>query len=714
MAGRVGAGATVPTHHPVPPAPRRTATRTEGAATPLSPRHLAWVRRAAATTVAVLVAATVVLRAANHGAAVDTWWIGNLGLTCGLGLVGALLARRLPANPIGWILLVGAVGQGLVGAGREYAVHAHVVDPGSLPAADWAAWAGTWGSVLSLASLPLVLLRFPDGRLPTPRWRWVERLVVVAAAIALVTQAIYPGDFTEELPGFANPAGLDEPWVAPASDLSFIALQLGTLAAYASLLRRWSGAPAPLRAQLRWVTITAGALVLDIVLEGTPLGQWWAFELLAPALLLLFIASIGLAVLRHQLWDIDVVVNVSLVYVVLAIAFGATVAGVVVLTGVRSDGRSIAWPSVLVLALAAVGFLPLRRAVQGGVDRLLYGRRTTPDGVLAGLGERLADPNDPDRVLTEAVEAIAAAHLRLDYVGLRVVGAGPAPVVETGRARTDPVTIDLVYQGVRVGELEVAGRPGARLPLRPQDLLGSTTEALAAVVHAVTVTRAVRDARQALLTAREEERRRLRRDLHDGLGPALAAIAMQADAAAVLAAKEPQRSRALMTGVARDVRDTIEDVRRLVYDLQPPVLDAIGLAAAVRERAIAFSGTDETAPSGLRVEVDAPTTLGPLPAAVETAAYRIVCEALANSARHSQAHSCIVTLERTEDPGTVRVLVDDDGVGMSTDGPTHHGVGVLSMVGRATELGGSCQVGPSPRGGTRVAATLPISGRAQA
>lgn len=654
--------------------------------------------------VLLLLAATAVLRVANLGTAVDTWWLGSLGMTAGLGLVGALVARRLPANPIGWWMLVGAIGQGLTGAGREYAVHAVVVDPGALPGPAWAAWFASWGSIVGLTTLPVCLLLFPDGRTLSALWRAVLVGVLVAAGGAVLTAMISPGEFTDDLPGFVNPLGVDRPWVEPASAASFVALQVGTLAAYAGLLRRWAIA-GPARARLGWVPLTAGALVVDSVAEGSPLGDWPVFEWLAPTLLVVFIASIGLAVLRRHLWDIDVVVNVSLVYAILTAALGATFVAVVALTGLLHDGQSLLWPSVLALGVVALGFLPLRRGVQQTVDRILYGRRMNPDRVLAGLGERLADPDQPDQALIEAVEAIAAAHLRLEYVGLRT--ADSATVVSTGRARTSMVQIPLVYQGVQVGELELAARPGARLP-RPHDLLGTTIESLSAVVHAVTVTRAVRDARQALLAAREEERRRLRRDLHDGLGPALAAIAMQADAAALLVGTEPTRSQDLMTGVAHDVRETIDDVRRLVYDLQPPVLDAVGLAAAVRERAVAFSAGPEGAP-GLRVEVDAPTTLGELPAAVEVAAYRIVCEALTNVARHAGARRAVVTLARSE-PGGVRLVVEDDGTGLGPQGSARPGVGMLSMVGRAGELGGTCRVVSGSTGGTRVEAWLPITG----
>jgi signal transduction histidine kinase len=227
---------------------------------------------------------------------------------------------------------------------------------------------------------------------------------------------------------------------------------------------------------------------------------------------------------------------------------------------------------------------------------------------------------------------------------------------------------------------------------------------VAAVVHAVAASQALQRSREALVTAREEERRRVRRDLHDGLGPALAAVQMKVEGARVLLARDPEGADRVLAQLTGEVHTTISDVRRLVHDLRPPALDELGLVHAVAEQADAFSGPVDGG-GRLQVEVASPEPLPELPAAVEVAAYRIICEGLTNVVRHARAAACRVTLD--VDDGALLVVVDDDGTGVSVgDRP---GLGLRSMGERATELGGACRLSRSPMGGTRVWARLPIA-----
>jgi signal transduction histidine kinase len=228
-----------------------------------------------------------------------------------------------------------------------------------------------------------------------------------------------------------------------------------------------------------------------------------------------------------------------------------------------------------------------------------------------------------------------------------------------------------------------------------------------------------------LVTAREEERRRLRRDLHDGLGATLAALNLEAGALRRSIRSDPQKAELLVDELRADIRATIEDIRRLVYDLRPPTLDQLGLVAAVRAQAEQCSRPGE-APAGqssldslpttagssaklddplLQVEVDAPEELPPLPAAVEVAAYRIAQEALTNVVHHSQARYCLVRLKLADD---LELEIVDDGIGLASDRNGLSGIGLISMRERAVELGGTCVVEPAPGGGTRVLASLPL------
>jgi signal transduction histidine kinase len=203
-----------------------------------------------------------------------------------------------------------------------------------------------------------------------------------------------------------------------------------------------------------------------------------------------------------------------------------------------------------------------------------------------------------------------------------------------------------------------------------------------------------------LVTTREEERRRLRRDLHDGLGPTLASLAQRLDTARILVPRDPNAAVALLGDLTAQVKTTITDIRRLVYALRPPALDELGLVSALREHAAHYNESN-----GLSISMEAPERLPPLPAAVEVAAYRIVLEALTNVARHAHARTCHIHLELRE-AQVLYLEVTDDGGGLPKD--YHAGVGLTSMRERAMELGGECRIEPGPTHGIRVVARLPL------
>lgn len=298
---------------------------------------------------------------------------------------------------------------------------------------------------------------------------------------------------------------------------------------------------------------------------------------------------------------------------------------------------------------------------------------------------------DQDGTLTPAAEYRAAPPLP------REAGEDAAPAT---------VALPLVAQGEAVGELRLVLRPGER-ELGPADrrLLGDLSRQAGIAVQATRLTTDLRGltvtlqhSRERLVTTREEERRRLRRDLHDGLGPALASVTFKVEAARNLLRRDPARADALLASVAEQTQGTISDIRRLVYDLSPPALDQLGLVAALRQYAV---GLD----TGTQVGVDVPDDLPSLPAAVEVAAYRIALEATTNALRHAAARHCVVRLA-VEDTALL-VEVCDDGRGLPEQ--PRAGVGLHSMRERAAELGGVCAVEPRADGGTVVRARLPLA-----
>jgi signal transduction histidine kinase len=280
--------------------------------------------------------------------------------------------------------------------------------------------------------------------------------------------------------------------------------------------------------------------------------------------------------------------------------------------------------------------------------------------------------------------------LRLPYVALRLPGRD---AVAHGTP-TSADTVPLAHQGRTVGELDVALPPGGLGP-RMRAMLDELVRQTALVAHAVLLQEEVQRSRESIVTSREEERRRLRHDLHDDLGPGLAATAMQLEAVAELVPHDPARAGQMLDDAAGYLRRTVAEVRRIVDDLRPAALGDLGLVGAVRAHAARL------ADGGLAVTVDAPDDLDDLPAAVEVAAFRIVGEAMTNVARHAGATRLHVGIRAAA--GQLELCIEDDGVGVRPGART--GVGLGSMHQRAAELGGTCEVSGGP--GTTVRATLP-------
>jgi signal transduction histidine kinase len=301
-------------------------------------------------------------------------------------------------------------------------------------------------------------------------------------------------------------------------------------------------------------------------------------------------------------------------------------------------------------------------------------------------------------LLPAAVETIGRT-LALQYVAV-AVDADRSPATTTAaygaRGSAEVLVVPLVHHDTAVAELRVSPRPGERLRERDHRLIADLAPQVAAAVHAVTLSRELQTARQRLVELREEERRRIRRDLHDGLGPALAGLTLTLEAVRNLADTDLERADQLLASATAQVQTLIGDVRTLIYGLRPPALDELGLAASLRTLAT----RDSTPEPGVRV--DAPSALPKLPAAVEVAAYRIAQEALTNVRRHAHARTCSIRV--AVEPTALRLEIEDDGVGL---GDASSGVGLHTMRERAAELGGTCQIGQAAFGGTLVSASLP-------
>lgn len=633
------------------------------------------------------------------------YWSSNAFGTLPMALLGAILLRRHPEHTIGRLFAVGALFAGLSAFTGEYGPDAALGAPGRLPGGVLAEWLGNWTWWLVFIPIVLVLFWFPTGRFASSRWRIAGYVGVAGLLLATLGDALMPGSM-RLMPG-PNPLG-----VAGASYQlnlfrfagSALVVTTGS-AAIVGLVLRLRGASQLERQQLKWLAFGGGVSLFLLV--GALIGDGaLGVRVLGPIAGLvgfgwIFPGTIAVAIVRYRLWDIDLLINRTLVYATLTVGVVALYVGVVGTLGalLRSSGNPAI--SLAAAGVVAVAFEPFRARFQRGVNHLLYGERDEPYRVLSRLGQRLEATLSPDAVLPTIAQTLTDA-LKLPYAAITVLERGEYVAgAARGTPSGDVLRLPLVYQGEVVGELRVGSRaPGEEFSSADQRLLGDLARQAGIAIHAVLLTARLQEALTRLVTAREEERRRLRRDLHDGLGPVLASQPLTLETARKLIHSDPATAVALLDELVTQSKEAVADIRRLVYALRPPALDDLGLIPALREQAAQY------APTGLKITVESPEVLPPLPAAVEVAAYRIVQEALTNVVRHAHAQRCVIRVVPDEGAG-LRIDVADDGQGLPRD--RRAGVGTTSMRERAEELGGVCQVETGPRGGTIVRAHLPMS-----
>jgi signal transduction histidine kinase len=546
--------------------------------------------------------------------------------------------------------------------------------------------------VFGRVSFTTFVFVFPDGRF-VPRWiRWL-------AGAWIAVQVPAP---------FADTA-LIRPLMPVVDALTGPLFIIGLIAAAASQVYRYRHvSTAVQRRQTRWTAIGfAAALGLYLVSIGVQLLVPTAREplptlfiaTLEDAAIALIPISIAIALLRHGLFDVEVFIGRALVYAVLTACTVVVFVLVVGSLGLLFRTQDNLLISLLGTGAVAVMFQPLRERLQRGVNRLLYGRRDEPYAVLSDLGRRLDSSDDRAHLLPVMVETVAAA-LKAPYVALRLPGedADLAEAASVGVLDGAAEQLPLIHRGQRLGALAV-GRRGGTEPFDAADrrLLDDLARQAAAALYSMQLNTELQQSREHLVTAREEERRRLRRDLHDGLGPTLAALGLKIETAR---RKLGQNSGAdaVLADLSARTEEAVADIRRLVYALRPPALDDLGLIGALQQ-------VVAPAESSLHVAIETPDeSLPPLSAATEVAAYRIVQEAFTNIVRHARATQCIICLQVSD--AALELSVQDNGVGISDS--VRRGVGLASMRERADELGGSFRITPIAGGGTCVEARLPL------
>jgi signal transduction histidine kinase len=617
---------------------------------------------------------------------------GTFGFVAAMIAVGAFVFWRRPLIPAAGALLVAAAGA--FGSTIPFLLS---MDPLDLTSSMYA-WIilGTaavylllWGGLIDF----LLVFPRPFGRVAA---RPALRLVPYAAVSAVYFGAVGVARLTD-------PTTLA--WYDSIGQLTLVPTVIAFAAAPVLLALRWRRSPVEDRQVLRGFTWVFGFIIVaDTILWvipeflGSPPLLPWTVEALTG---LPFPILVAVAIVRHGAFDFEVVIRRSLVYGSLTLAvivlYVVTAAAIGTIIGTASPYAT----SLLATGVAALAALPIRDALQTVVTRFVYGDREEPVRAIRRLGERLELSVDPAAMPRVVVDTVADA-LRLPYAALEL-GAPPAARLAAERGLRPDAVVErsLAFQGQPVGRLIIAPR-GPAEPLSASDLrlLDDLAQQIGVAAHAAVLTEDLRASRERLVTAREEERRRLRRDLHDGLGPSLAAIGMRAGAAESLVRGDPDRAAALLAELQAEITTAVADVRRLVDALRPPAIDEVGLVGALR---LAADRLDS--PGAPRLEVGSDGRLPDLPAAVEVAAYRIGTEAMTNAVRHAGAATCSLRLVGGDD---LTVVVEDDGRGLPN--APRPGVGLVSMHERAAELGGECRVEPRPGGGTRVVARLPLVG----
>lgn len=622
-----------------------------------------------------------------------------------LPLVGLLLVWRRPTNPVGWLLATTGLLAGLYLLLHGWAIYGLRTEPGSVPFSGAAGWIATWLLVPGIGMLPFVVATFPTGRIERRSLRVLGRTAVVALGLMTAAQAFAPDELDgvpQGVPPIPNPLGIEAlrsatSAISGAAVLVVVAFTVATMIDAAGRFRHATGDE---RQQLRWVAAAAAvipatlaiAIYLPIPGNDAVLIGGQVTGLLGTA------AAIAVAILKYRLYDLGAFMRRTGAYVGLSAAVVAAVVVVAVLVGVLLPG-SDELPAVLSAALVAIALGPLRARLQRSVDRLLFGRRSEPFTVLTEIGARLDDAVALETTLGHIAEATATA-LRLPYVAIELRAQGsPARSARHGTPPARASTIRLVHRHQPFGELLVGHRSTDEdLTTDEKQLLEDVARQTATVVHAMTVTDALQHARQRLVSSREEERRRLRRDLHDGIGPTLAGSMLQLDALTELIDATQTDAIELAGKLKHQLRLVVDDIRRVTHDLRPPALDELGLIAALRAQASAITGAADT----LQVALALPDEDISLPAAVEVALYRIASEALTNVVRHANARHCTLELNTNHDHVNLRVADDGDGI----PDETTIGVGLVSMRERASELGGTLTIEPTQPSGTTIHAHL--------
>jgi signal transduction histidine kinase len=701
-------------------------------------------QRSAATAAAVVLAVVVLLAIAYAPLFILVRGVNPrvFGLPGGtavgslaFAVMGALIARRSARNPVGWILLAVGAALMVVSDAQLYSLLVYRAGYSRLPLGPFAAWLGStlWGPTLAL--IPIGLLLFPDGRLPSALWR--RGLVACVVMAALFTTALVAFTASTVLAGPVS-VGLDGQLsvlsaTKPAGGLetaflaSFPLLAASLAVGAAGLIRNTIRSEGERRQQMKWFMYAASLSTVGVatyVLMQLALGVSTATQV-ASAIAVVALASLpvgaAIAVFKYRLYDIDVVINHTIVYSALAVFITAVYVGMAVGIGalVGGGGKPNLALSILATAIVAVGFQPVRERVQRVANRLVYGNRATPYEVLAEFSERVAQSYAADDVMPRMARVLAegtgAQRARVwlcsgdiwRNAAVWPPEAGTALPVQVANGTLPPIdgadrVVDVRHQGVLLGALSITKRAGEVLTPVEENLLADLAGQAGLVLKNVGLTgdlnarlEELRASRQRLVTAQDAERRRLERNLHDGAQQHLVAIKVKLGLAEMLASRDPEKARATIEQLKGDADEALETLRDLARGIYPPLLAEKGLGAALESQA-----RKATLPVTVTVE-----NLHRYSQDVEAAVYFSVLEALQNVQKYADAAQ--VTVRLRDEDRTLRFEVTDDGRGFDV-ASTGMGSGLTNMTDRLDALDGEVRITSAPGHGTHVSGSLPV------
>jgi signal transduction histidine kinase len=645
----------------------------------------------------------------------------------GYSLVGALIVARRPQNRVGWIFLASGLSFQLWIFSYWYATYGLVARPGSLPAAELMAWTSEWAVVPGFGlAFTFLLLVFPTGRLSSRKWRPVAWFAALAVSFAATTWATFPGP----LSGFdqvTNPVGIAAVGRLDLPGLGWVLTVLAVVASAVSLIVRYIRSAGVERRQIQWFVYAATMAAMALTTLSIASESDWkpiavAADVLFPLAVVALPTAVYIAIFKHDLYDLDIVISKTLTLGAVALGLGAAYVSVVAGAGwlLRSGGQTELGPQVAATALVAIAFQPVRRRAQQWANRAVYGQRATPYEVLARFSHRAAEASDGDllaripRLIVDGTGAVEATIWVRSDEGFRAAATWPESVERAGLPATDSFedpdadySLAVFHDGQLLGGLSLFKTRGEALPPAEEQLVANLASGMGLALRNVGLTSQLREqvaeleaSRERILAAADEARRALEHDLDSGSQQQLVALKVMVGPTRKLAEQAgATRTAEVLARLEADAGEAIRAVREFSGGVYPPLLEAEGLATAI---------THQTQKAALPVDVEA-DGLDRYSREVEAAVYFTILEALQNIAKYAGASTVSVVLRQADGQLSFKVTDDGSGFDPSTVGA---GSGLANMADRLDAVGATLSLESAPGSGTTVRSTVPIGDRA--